>query len=277
MSSNKKIVLADDDPDLLDALALRCRAMNLEVRTARDGLTALKMITSDVPDVACIDVSMPGVEGLVLCDLLRMDERFSSLPIIVLTGRQASQVLPRCHRSYAYYVPKGPNMWPRVEPLLVELLEAAPARAETTQPAADETTRPVPAGGQEAAPWVLCIEDDDDLSRSLKLRLEAHGVAVVRASSGRQGYLSAHEYPADVILLDYNLPDGRGDYVLRRLKDDPLTAPIPVIVVSGVKDRSVERQLRSMGAANYFTKPLAFDDLLTELLKHIDVLPAAAL
>jgi two-component system cell cycle response regulator DivK len=231
------------------------------------------MITSDIPDVACIDVSMPGVEGLVLCDMLRMDERFSSLPIIVLTGKQAKQVLPRCHQSCAYYVPKGPNMWPRVEPLLMELLELAPARDETCQPA----RQPVETRGDSATPWVLCIEDDDDLSRSLKLRLEAHGVAVVRASSGMQGYLSAHEYPADAILLDYNLPDGRGDYVLRRLKEDPLTAPIPVIVVSGVKDRSVERQLRRMGAANYFTKPLVFDDLLTELLKHMDVLPSAAL
>jgi CheY-like chemotaxis protein len=111
MRSNKKIVLADDDPDLLEGLALRCRSLNLDVRTARDGVTALKMITTDVPDVACIDVSMPGVEGLVLCDLLRMDERFSSLPLIVLTGRQASPVLQRCHQSCAYYIPKGPNMW----------------------------------------------------------------------------------------------------------------------------------------------------------------------
>jgi DNA-binding response OmpR family regulator len=274
MSSNKTVLLADDDPDLLEALTVRCRAMNLDVRTARDGLTALKMITSDAPDVACIDVSMPGVEGLVLCDMLRMDARFSSLPIIVLTGRHATQVLPRCHQSCAYYVPKGPEMWSRVEPLLLELLGPRPADGTTSEPS---ITQQDEQGDDSSTPWVLCIEDDDDLSRSLKLRLEAHGVAVVRASSGMQGYLSAHEYPADAILLDYNLPDGRGDYVLRRLKEDPLTAEIPVIVVSGVKDRSVERQLRRMGAANYLTKPLVFGDLLAELLKHIDALPTAAL
>jgi DNA-binding response OmpR family regulator len=271
MSTIKKIVLADDDADLLDVLAFRCRALNLDVRTARDGVTALKMITSDVPDVACIDVSMPGVEGLVLCDRLRMDERFRALPIIVLTGKDASQVLQRCHQSYAYYVPKGPNVWSRIEPLLVELLGSTPSVDESPQePASAETTDTSP-------PWILCIEDDDDLSRSLQLRLEAHGVAVVRASSGMQGYISAHQYPADAILLDYNLPDGRGDYVLRRLKEDPLTAAIPVIVVSGVKDRCVERQLRRMGASNYFTKPLVFNDLLAELLKYVDVLPTAAL
>ncbi|HWB12197.1 MAG TPA: response regulator [Pirellulales bacterium] len=272
MSASKKIVLADDDPDLLDVLAFRCRALNLDVRTARDGVTALKLITSDVPDVACIDVSMPGLEGLVLCDILRMDERFASLPLIVLTGKQASQVLRRCHRSCAYYVPKGADVWSRVEPVLMELLGLAAA----ADPWLQEPPRAEPESESDT-PWVLCIEDDEDVSRALKMRLEAHGVAVVRASSGIQGYVSAHQYPADAILLDYNLPDGRGDYVLRRLKEDPLTASIPVIVVSGVKDRSIERQLRRMGAANYFTKPLAFDVLLVELLKYVDILPAATL
>src|SRR5579864_5208253 len=102
----KKIVLADDDVDLLDALALRCRAMQLDVRTARDGVAALQLITSEPPDVACVDVSMPGLDGLILCDMLRWDSRFASLPVIVLTGRQPSDVVPRCHGSCAYYVPK---------------------------------------------------------------------------------------------------------------------------------------------------------------------------
>ncbi|HVX16062.1 MAG TPA: response regulator [Pirellulales bacterium] len=269
--TSKSIVLADDDADLLDVLAFRCRAMGLEVRIARDGLAAMKLITSAVPDVACVDVSMPGVDGLMLSDMLRWDERFSSLPIIVLTGQHATEVLPRCHRSCAYYVPKGPHMWSRLEPLLAELL-AAPSADEAPAPAEETSEQTGPA-----MPWVLCIEDDDDLSRSLKVRLEAHGVAVVRASSGMEGYRSAHQYPADAILLDYNLPDGRGDYVLRRLKENPATAEVPVIVVSGLKDRSVERKLRNMGAVNYLTKPLVFADLLAELANHLDILPTAAM
>jgi DNA-binding response OmpR family regulator len=273
MKSRKSIVLADDDAHLLEALRLRCCGLQLDVRTALDGVTALQLITSELPDVVCVDVSMPGVDGLVLCDMLRWDARFSSLPVIVLTGRQASEVLPRCHRSCAYYVPKGPDMWSRLEPLLRELLAAPPtsdATLEGVEQRDDTSSEP-------STPWVLCIEDDDDVSRSLKLRLEAHGVAVVRASSGMQGYRNAYRYPADAIILDYNLPDGRGDYVLRRLKENPLTESIPVIVVSGVKDRSVERRLRNMGAVNYLTKPLVFKDLLAELVKHVDILPTATI
>lgn len=122
-------------------------------------------------------------------------------------------------------------------------------------------------------PWLLHIEDDEDYSAAIKLRLEKHGVAVVRASSGVEGYTTAFTTPADAILLDYELPAAEGDYVLRRLKDNPVTRDVPVIVLSGRRDRALERQMLGLGAARYLTKPIDFDDLLTELGRHIDVLP----
>jgi DNA-binding response OmpR family regulator len=157
--------------------------------------------------------------------------------------------------------------------LLVVLLELQrPVRGQS----AVETVARGEASSTTSTPWVLCIDDDQDLSRSLQLRLEAHGVAVVRASGGMEGYRYAFRYPADAIILDYNLPDGRGDYVLRRLKENPATKDLPVIVLTGVTDHSVERTLRNLGAAGYFTKPIVFPQLLAELAKHVDVLEHAA-
>ena len=125
-------------------------------------------------------------------------------------------------------------------------------------------------------PCVLCIEDDADFSRALKLRLEAHGVAVVRAFEGMKGYRTAFTHPADAIILDFRLPNGQGDYILRRLKDNPVTEDIPVIVLTGVKDRALERTMYNLGAADYLTKPLDFDSLLDVLSRYIDVLPKEA-
>ena len=124
----------------------------------------------------------------------------------------------------------------------------------------------------ESPPWVLCIEDDADFSLALKLKLEQHGVAVVRATEGVEGVNQAITRPADAILLDFNLPNGRGDYVLRRLKRNPVTRDIPVIVVTGVRDQKLEREMLQLGAAGFFTKPLDFQQLRDELKKHIDIL-----
>jgi DNA-binding response OmpR family regulator len=124
-------------------------------------------------------------------------------------------------------------------------------------------------------PWVLHIEDDEEFSAVVKLRLEAHGVAVVRAANGVEGYTTAFMQEADAILLDYEVPGAEGDYILRRLKDNPVTKDIPVIVLTGRRDQALVRQMLNLGAERCFTKPVDFDALLTELRRHIDVLPSA--
>ena len=124
-------------------------------------------------------------------------------------------------------------------------------------------------------PWILHVEDDAELSNALKLRLESHGVAVVRAFRGMEGYRTAFSHPADLIILDVDMPDGRGDYVLRRLKENAVTKNIPVIILTGRKERLMERQMLNLGAEKYFTKPFVFTEILEELKRHIDILPSA--
>lgn len=124
-------------------------------------------------------------------------------------------------------------------------------------------------------PWVLHIDDDYEISQWLKIRLEAHGVAYVHACDGTQGYRTAFTHPANAIILDYHMPNGQGDYVLRRLKENPITKDIPVIMLTGAGDRSLERRLLNMGADCYLGKPVEFDRLRLELQRHIDILATA--
>ncbi len=123
---------------------------------------------------------------------------------------------------------------------------------------------------------MLCIDDDADYSRALKLRLESHGVAVVRAFDGVTGFHQAFANSASAIVLDYHLPHAQGDYVLGRLKESSLTRDIPVIIVTGVKERSLERKMMGLGAEVVLTKPLEFAVLRRELAHHIDILGSAA-
>lgn len=125
-------------------------------------------------------------------------------------------------------------------------------------------------------PWVLCIDDDTDYSEAMKLRLEVHGVAVVRAFDGMGGYRKAFTHPASAILLDYELPNGQGDYVLRRLKENPVTRDIPVIAISGVKDNTIARKMIALGAVCFLHKPVKFQQVRNELANYIDILRADA-
>ena len=96
------------------------------------------------------------------------------------------------------------------------------------------------------------------------------------AYDGVAGFHSAFANSASAILLDYHLPNAQGDYVLGRLKDTDITRQIPVIVVTGMKDRAIERKMMNLGAEVVFTKPLDFATLRRELARHINILAGAA-
>jgi two-component system, OmpR family, response regulator RpaA len=134
------------------------------------------------------------------------------------------------------------------------------------QPTA-ETQRPA----ARPAPRVLCIDDDPEYIHALQIRLESRGIAVLRATTGLDGFCYAVGEPADAILLDYQLPNGCGDYILEQLKANPATQGIPVIVISGSKDRALEYTLVNGGAVRFMHKPLDFEDLMSELRKHLAV------
>jgi DNA-binding response OmpR family regulator len=81
------IVVADDDADILDLVALTLERAGHVVHRARDGLEAFELIRAQRPDLAVLDVAMPQLDGLELTRLLREGAETSGLPIVLLTAR----------------------------------------------------------------------------------------------------------------------------------------------------------------------------------------------
>lgn len=131
------------------------------------------------------------------------------------------------------------------------------------KPAAENRMPPRPV------PRVLCIDDDSDFCHALKIRLESRGLAVQRATTGLDGYCLALGESPDVILLDHQLPNGCGDFILEQLKTNPATRNIPVIVISGKRDHALRHTLVNGGAVRFLHKPLDFEELMNELGKHL--------
>jgi CheY-like chemotaxis protein len=82
------------------------------------------------------------------------------------------------------------------------------------------------------------------------------GVHLLTAMQGGLGVDLAKKHRPDLILLDVHLPDCDGEHVLQRIRDDPDTRTIPVVVLSAdATPRQIER-LRAAGAQEYLTKPI---------------------
>lgn len=102
---------------------------------------------------------------------------------------------------------------------------------------------------------ILLIEDSRLLRLAISRMLIKAGYAVIAVGDGEEGLRKAQESRPDAILLDMMLPTMEGIVVLRRLKQNPLTQAIPVLVLSGLSQKN-EEKLKSEGAAAYFEKSL---------------------
>jgi DNA-binding response OmpR family regulator len=83
-----KILVVDDDPDILEAVALILESQGYEVVTARDGIEGLANLKAEQPDLMILDLMMPRMDGFAVCKELQ-DPRWSKykdIPILVLTS-----------------------------------------------------------------------------------------------------------------------------------------------------------------------------------------------
>ena len=106
---------------------------------------------------------------------------------------------------------------------------------------------------------VLLVEDSKLQRLTSERTLSKEGYAVLTAATGEVALQLARERVPDLILLDMLLPDMGGECVLRKLKGDPATMRIPVLVLSGLSEAN-STKLRQEGAADYFQKGRMFDD-----------------
>lgn len=87
----KHILLVDDEPDLVQLVSLRLTAAGYEVTTAFDGQQALDQVKKGRPDLIILDLMLPKLDGYKVCRLLKFDERYRSIPILIFTARAQAQ------------------------------------------------------------------------------------------------------------------------------------------------------------------------------------------
>jgi CheY-like chemotaxis protein len=117
---------------------------------------------------------------------------------------------------------------------------------------------------QETARRVLVVEDDPFLINAYAMKLEHEGYTVEMANDGQQALASVKEVRPDLIILDLIMPVMDGFTTLERLKADPGTKDIPVIVASNLGDDENIQKGLSLGAFDYLLKSDTSIDTLSQ-------------
>jgi len=113
---------------------------------------------------------------------------------------------------------------------------------------------------------ILIIEDSDSISRMIEVLVSGRGHEVVAVPSGARALEEAFTSPPEVVLLDLNLPGSfDGLEVCKRLRAEPATNDVPILIISAMEDEESKRRAIEAGATAYYTKPFSPMALLKEI------------
>lgn len=83
----KKILIVDDEKDIVDAVSFRLEHAGYQVITAYEGLEGFEKARRDKPDLIILDLMLPKMDGYKICRMLKFDEKYKAIPIILFTAR----------------------------------------------------------------------------------------------------------------------------------------------------------------------------------------------
>lgn len=115
---------------------------------------------------------------------------------------------------------------------------------------------------------ILIIDDEKDLVTVVRMRLEANGFSVSEAFSAEEGLKKAQDRP-DLILLDILLPDSDGYQVCQKLRANPQTKEIAVIIFTASSLKGLAKKAVEAGAVDYVVKPFEPKALLEKINKAL--------
>lgn len=87
INDKKKILVVEDEEDMVYAVGLELESNGYKVITAYDGRQGLEKARRERPDLIILDILLPGLDGYKVCRMLKFDEKYKNIPIVMLTAR----------------------------------------------------------------------------------------------------------------------------------------------------------------------------------------------
>jgi DNA-binding response OmpR family regulator len=236
--TSRRVLVVEDDSDIANLIQLHLAGDGREVLVAQRGDEALEVARRERPDLITLDVLLPDADGFGVLEQLKADPITRRIPVIVVSILQDREDGLRL--GAVDYITK-----PIDEERLVRAVRRVLVRGGT----------------------VLAVDDDKDTLSLMREALRAHNFGVRTTTRGKRALRVAREVQPALILLDLKLQDMDGYVVLKKLKDDPDTQGIPVIVVTGssVIDDAKRQKVLALGAASFMAKPFSVDGLIDEI------------
>ncbi len=243
------VLLIDDSATFREQLSDLLRAQGYSVATAASGEEGLRSISLLRPDAVVVDGLLPGIDGAAVVRKLRLDAALRHIPCVLLTGSEDGGAELRALDSGAdAFVRKDEDVDLILARVTAVLRKVGEGRAQHTD-------------SLLGAKKILAVDDSPTYLHQLADILGGEGYDVILAESGEDALVMAAAQQLDCILLDRLMPGLGGTETCQRLKADPATRDVPLIMLTAMEDREAMIEALSTGADDYVLKSSEFDVL----------------
>ncbi len=245
-----RIVVAEDSRLQRRTWAGALRSEGYDVIEAEDGRLGLEAVCRERPDLLLTDVEMPHMTGYELCAAVKSDPDVSATPVVILTTLGGFEEIRRGFEAGASDYLVKPREGER-ESFLDLLLD----RVHT-----------ILSGEGIVRRGSVLVVDDSNLTRSLvQTAVEKAGFQVTPAASGEEALEVLAGQSFDLMITDVEMPGMNGMELSHRVRNDPRTEDLPILVLTASRDRSHREMGRGIGVDGYLTKPFSHEKLVVAL------------
>lgn len=268
--AGRRVLVVEDNPIVGELLVAVLARWDVRTTLVADPARAVAALREGAFSLALIDGEMPGSTGRAVALALRSLPGQSDLPLVLMTtlGAQSAAVEragDRHEGRFAAYVTK-PVRPARLREALVHALAVAapvaPASPLPPPPLPKDPRAGIAPERRLSGVRVLLTDDDPDLRAVLERSLANAGAEVRTVEDGARALSTAWSWDADTILLDASMPGMDGFEVCRRLKADPATRLVPVLMITGYDTADDRRRVLEAGADGIIPKPFVREELL---------------
>ncbi|MFH1277278.1 MAG: response regulator [Candidatus Eisenbacteria bacterium] len=253
----RRILVVEDNPKNLKLVTDLLTYRGHEVLTAGDGESGIDTAIREIPDLILMDLQLPGLDGLSATERIKADERTARIPVLAVTAhalREDSRRIRQAGCDGYVTKPIRTREFIRVveEALKIDSISVAGEPAERKKPA--EGPPPGTAKGT-----VLVVDDEERNRRLIEATLAPLGYELIHSPSGEEALARIEKVRPDLVLLDIMMPGMDGIEVTKRVRANPETSHIPIILLTAFAD--AERRLKGIeaGCDDFVAKP--FDRL----------------
>lgn len=282
MEKKKRIIIVEDDAVLRDVLTEKLVKSGYEVDSAEDGIVAMEKIHAVKPDCVLLDILMPRKNGIEVLEDMHADPELRDIPVIIISNSGQPVEIKRAQelgaREFLIKAVFDPNeVLQKVENVLsgipVDPRGEWGIRTQNVATAGVEEKPNVPSVKEatvsttpENKGLILVIEDDKFLRELLVRKLSGEGYDVKNAIDAEAAFTILAESKPKMILCDLILPGIDGFEILKRIKTDPKTADIPVVILSNLGQKEDLDKAMALGAKDFMVKAnFTLDEIVTKV------------